>query len=445
MQRKLTILTIITALVSTFPFLHSKNRTLTTLLWLPKLLSGAFTFWLGLGSIIGILYGWMRRDSKLIFTGGLGTLLSLLFIRRVTRGHGGFENAFGPDWQKRIPPQQAAHLQRVRWPMFSVPIRAVPHQQDISFGRSPITGKALMADVWLPPKRIPASGLGVIYIHGGAWRLGAKDLGTRTFFQHLASLGHVVLDIDYTLFPECTMIDMVREVKLAVAWMKAHSSILEINPGRVILMGGSAGAHLALLAAYTPDNPHFRPAGISSDLSVRGVVAFYPPADFRNLPDDFHSLLDMQECSDWQRSIQESVVHLMNDSLRIAASIRGNQRQPRRTRAEASLFVDPSGFIKQLVGASPDENPQLYSLLSPAAHVCADCPPTLLLQGTDDFFQLLPGVQRLYNSLQDAGVPSILVKFPHCEHAFDLMLPQISPSAQAATYDVERFLALMAA
>jgi hypothetical protein len=36
-----------------------------------------------------------------------------------------------------------------------------------------------------------------------------------------------------------------------------------------------------------------------------------------------------------------------------------------------------------------------------------------------------------------------MVEFPHSEHAFDLILPQISPAAQAATYDAERFLGLM--
>jgi acetyl esterase/lipase len=37
----------------------------------------------------------------------------------------------------------------------------------------------------------------------------------------------------------------------------------------------------------------------------------------------------------------------------------------------------------------------------------------------------------------------ILVEYPHTEHGFDLILPQISPVAQAATREVERFLALM--
>jgi hypothetical protein len=37
------------------------------------------------------------------------------------------------------------------------------------------------------------------------------------------------------------------------------------------------------------------------------------------------------------------------------------------------------------------------------------------------------------------------VEFPRTDHAFDLVLPQVSPAAQAAVYDVERFLALMSA
>ncbi len=52
-------------------------------------------------------------------------------------------------------------------------------------------------------------------------------------------------------------------------------------------------------------------------------------------------------------------------------------------------------------------------------------------------------VRRLHQLLRTAGVPSVLVEFPNSDHAFDLVLPRISPAAQAATYDVERFLALM--
>jgi acetyl esterase/lipase len=67
----------------------------------------------------------------------------------------------------------------------------------------------------------------------------------------------------------------------------------------------------------------------------------------------------------------------------------------------------------------------------------------LLLHGTDDIFDLTPAVRRLHQELLGAGATSILVEFPHTEHAFDLVLPRVSPVAQAAAYDVERFLALL--
>ena len=53
-------------------------------------------------------------------------------------------------------------------------------------------------------------------------------------------------------------------------------------------------------------------------------------------------------------------------------------------------------------------------------------------------------VSSLHRKLHEVGVPSVYVEFPRTDHAFDLVLPGISPAAQAAMYDVDRFLALMA-
>jgi acetyl esterase/lipase len=443
MKKAFTIISILSAILSVFPFLRSKNRDITVFLWLPKLLAGAFALWLALVGVVSVLYGWMRRDYKLAQIGSLGAALSLLHIRRVTRQHDGFERAFGAGWKQHIPASQQKRIQHLRWPILAVPPNQIPHQRDVVFGTSPATGKGLLADLWLPPKRTASTGLGAIYIHGGAWRLGAKDMGTRPFFQRLASLGYVVMDIDYTLWPDSAMTDMVREVKLAVAWLKDNSKALGLNPDRIVLMGGSAGGHLALLSGYTPDHPALKPACIETDLSVRGVVAFYPPVDFRNLPSDMITY-SKHTTSPFQRRLRDRIISLMNNVLRVAASLRGDPTQPKRDKDQTSLFSDPAGFLSHLIGGKPDEIPETYALLSPTAHVGPHCPPTLLIQGTDDFFQLLPGVQRLYHRLEAAGVATVLVEFPHCEHAFDLILPHISPAAQAATQDVENFLALMA-
>jgi len=54
-----------------------------------------------------------------------------------------------------------------------------------------------------------------------------------------------------------------------------------------------------------------------------------------------------------------------------------------------------------------------------------------------------PDTLRLHQSLQTAGVKSIYLEYPNTGHGFDLILPRLSPAAQAATHDVERFLALV--
>ena len=119
----------------------------------------------------------------------------------------------------------------------------------------------------------------MIYLHGGAWRYGTKDMRTRTFFRRLTAQGHVVLDLAYRLAPLASVPEMASDVKQGIIWLKEHASEYGVEPDKVVLMGGSAGGHLALLAAYTPDHPAFQPDDLEKDTSVRAVVAFYPPTD----------------------------------------------------------------------------------------------------------------------------------------------------------------------
>jgi len=74
------------------------------------------------------------------------------------------------------------------------------------------------------------------------------------------------------------------------------------------------------------------------------------------------------------------------------------------------------------------------------------CPPTLQLVGDNDFIVSVSHGQRLHQALRQAGVPSIYIELPNTVHAFDLYFGvsrRISPAAQAATYDIERFLTLL--
>jgi acetyl esterase/lipase len=416
----------LSALLSIVPFVKPRDRSAVTLLWLPKLMAGAFSPILGLVGGLGAVLGLARRDWKLAGAGFVGAGLVARYLGDIAAAKGQFEAAFEPDGPAR-PPDSVPFR---RWSLPAGAPGEVRFQRDVVYGQSSIDGGALLADLWQPPSGAPRSGLGVIYVHGGAWRIGDKHMGTRTFFRRLAGQGHVILDISYTLWPEAGIPVMVSEVKQAIRWLKENALAHGVDPERVVLMGGSAGAHLALLAAYTPDHPAFQPAPDAGDTSVRGVVAFYPPVDFVTMPPP-----GGQDAA--------SAPGLLDRAA--GAMIRGLfMLQAEEVEAKVGREVDPDDFLAALLGGRADEIPETYRLLSPIYHVGDHCPPTLLLHGRDDVFGLTPGVRRLYQALQGTRTPAILVEFPHTEHAFDLVLPQLSPVARAATQDVMRFLARLA-
>jgi acetyl esterase/lipase len=252
-------------------------------------------------------------------------------------------------------------------------------------------------------------------------------MGTRPLFCRLASQGHLVLDIDYTLAPVAGLPGMVGDVKRAILWLKEKAERYGVRPDRIVLMGGSAGGHLALLAAYTPNHPQLQPDGSSADTSVRAVVAFYPPPDlaqaYRDVELALHGL-DRWRGTAYYRAVEQI--------LRLIEVL-----------SPEDQLEEYGNHISRIVGGTPDELPERYHLLSPSSHVGSHCPPTLLLQGAGDVFGMAPAVDRLHQALRQADVPSVLVRFPNTEHSFDLVLPQVSPAAQAAFYDLDRFLALM--
>ena len=400
------------------------------LLWPFKLTGGALAPILGFISGLGAIVGLARRDWRMAGTGAAGAALAARFLQDMPDSEEGFAAAFGTDWKRRMPASLEPRLATRRWSLLARVPGDVVWQRDLVYGQKAGTGAPLLADLWTPPPGVAPTGLAVIYIHGGGWRVGDKDLGTRSFFRRLAAQGHAVLDIAYSLWPEGDIPAMIAEVKEAVLWLKANGSRYSLDPERVVLMGGSAGAHLALLAAFAAEHPSLPPLSGAGDASVRGVVAFYPPAD----------LLSLQESAAGQAPVPDGA-WTPGPLDRVSAALLALIFNLHGDDLEADVpFAD---FFPAIVGGLPDEIPETYRLLSPLHHVGAHCPPTLLLHGTDDIFDLTPGVRRLHRELLAAGATSILVEFPHAEHAFDLVLPQVSPVAQAAAYDLERFLALL--
>ena len=104
----------------------------------------------------------------------------------------------------------------------------------------------------------------------------------------------MIVDVAYRLFPETDLPGMVADARRAVAWLKNHAADLEIQCDRIVLAGGSAGGHLALLAAYTHDDPTLTPAELAgSDPRVCAVVSLYGLADLAAL---YHHTGQQKSC-----------------------------------------------------------------------------------------------------------------------------------------------------
>ena len=399
------------------------------ILWMPKLISGALTPVQALLGLVIALVGLARRDWRLAGTGAGAAALNAAHIADVARDRTGqFDAAFGPDWRTRTPPELARGFLPRPWRPLWKPPEDVIWQRDLVVGER-FAGGPLLADLWQPRADQWRSGMAIVYTHGGAWRYGNKDMMTRPQFRHLARQGHVILDIDYSISDDTPVEEMVRETKQALLWLKGHADDYGIDPDRIILMGGSAGAHLALLAAYTPGHLAFQPRHIAGDERVHGVIAYYPPVDFTELYRQSVDHVAVDNENPWLSPLVWGMFLLLK-WLGFADDL--------------SHLSAQNNFIARLLGGTPDDIPDRYRLLSPINHVNPNSPPTLILVGEHDFFRFYPGARALHQKLRSVGAPSALIAFPRTDHAFDLVIPEISPSAQTALYHIERFLAALA-
>src|SRR5262249_38420010 len=139
--------------------------------------------------------------------------------------------------------------------------------------------------------------------------------------------GYAVADVDYRLAPAARFPAPVEDVRAAVSYLKAHARELGIDPGRLTLLGRSAGGQIALSLAY--DRP---------DPSIRGVIAFYSPND-----------------------------------LVFAYVKRSNP-----------WVLNSRGLLESYLGGSPGQEPRSYERASPLGYAGPASLPTLLIHGVRD-------------------------------------------------------------
>lgn len=122
----------------------------------------------------------------------------------------------------------------------------------------------------------------VIYLYGGAWQFGEKARAA-SVGAALAAQGFVTVIPDYRVFPEVRFPGFIEDAAAAIAWTQDHISAHGGDPTRIVLMGHSAGAHIAALVAL--DERYAAQAGFDRT-AVRGVIGlsgpYYHPSEFRD-------------------------------------------------------------------------------------------------------------------------------------------------------------------
>lgn len=142
----------------------------------------------------------------------------------------------------------------------------------IAYGADP--RKSL--DVYVPDVLSVDPAPVVVFIHGGAWQTGSKDQ-YRFVGSGLAEKGYIAVVANYRLNPDVRFPVFVADAAEAVAWTLRNIGQFGGDPGRVFVMGHSAGAHTAMLLAL--DRRYLAAAGASPD-DIRGAIGLSGPYDF---------------------------------------------------------------------------------------------------------------------------------------------------------------------
>jgi acetyl esterase/lipase len=411
------------------------------LLTIPKMLAAALAPYTGVAALVGfalVLLGerkrifWRNNKKKplqsirggtfVFFALGLtAAALSVSYMLRLASHQDGMEQAFGVNWQDKIPAELSSGVIERRWKWIK-PATSKPNiEQDVFIANIPGSSHQLTANLWLPAEGVNRTGLAYLYINMGGWK--ALDKGiTYPVFRHIASQGHIVVDFVTRERPDADLVSMVGDVKRAIWWLKQEGDQYGIDPERIVVAGGSAGGNLALLAAFTPSHPDLTPEDLLfKDTTVHAAVGFYTPSDLW----EYYAVEG--------RRAENSLDWLGDEFYKIAAS-------PEKLGVGETTTV----MLTQLLGGLPDEEPGMYDLASPLIHVSPTSPPTLLFHGEHDTAAPTTSSRLLHQRLVEAGVPAVYIELPWNEHAYDVIFPRLSPSALLTQYYLDRFLALAA-
>jgi acetyl esterase/lipase len=367
--------------------------------WITGELAAHHIFWQAIATALflwaGALAGWPGWVAIPIVLGSWIGLLVLLSQARKAREvvAAALREQLGEGYAEQIAPDMREGLDEgwsLRQRLFPLPIwdARVERIRNIVYHRA--GGVNLRLDVYRP-KHMSGPRPTVLHVHGGAWMVGSKDEQGKPLAYRLAAHGWVVVSANYRLSPRFAWPDHIVDVKAALRWIREHGPSYGADPSFVAITGGSAGGHLAALAALTPNDPEYQPGFEDADTTVQACVPFYGVYDFT----DRRGI--------WRRSL-------------------------------LTPMLERSIIKKRLRDAR-----EVFEKASPMSRVRPDAPPFFVVHGTHD--SLVPVAEaRLFVELlrEVSKSPVLYAELPGAQHAFEIFPSECTGHALMG---VERFLA----
>lgn len=297
-------------------------------------------------------------------------------------------DSFGPDFADQVchpTSEESECAPRGGWLHKPGPHRRYAAQtSDISYGPG---GRDNLLDIWrrhdmAPGRRAPV----LIQVPGGAWAVNGKRGQAYTQMSRMVELGWICVSIDYSKSPRSTFPAHLIDVKRAIAWVRENIADYGGDPDFIAITGGSAGGHLASLAALTPNDPQFQPGFEDADTTVQAAVPYYGVYDFTNA-ETMHELM--------------------------------------------------LPFLEQFVmRARYAETPERFEAASPISYVHNDAPPFFVLHGEKDELVPCSQARTFCAAMRDAGAPTVAyAELANAHHAFDILSTVRSRLAANAVAD----------
>jgi acetyl esterase/lipase len=247
--------------------------------------------------------------------------------------------------------------------------RRYVHRSSVHYGDHP----EQLLDVWRSQDadtvQKPAPVL--VFVPGGAWVFGRRQLQGHALMAHLARRGWVCLSVQYRSSPRHRWPRQITDVKAAIAWARANAEQFGGDPDFVAVAGCSAGGHLASLAGLTANDPQWQADG--ADTSVDAVVSVYG-------------------LYDW------------ND----------------RSTPERDRFME---FLERVVvKRSQARRPEVFRAASPMERVHSFAPPFLAVHGSEDRLIAVGEARAFVDRLRSVSEARVAyVELPGAGHGFDLI------------------------